>query len=191
VSGLGDRAARYIYMGRVSRPIPLGIAETERDDADRPGARFLQAQPAMPSSAPKCRPPMPPVIGCSRSRRLSTSRTLRTVPKPNSRPYPVRPADSYPRLAKSPTAIDGIRPRKSGSHRTPRRREPDSNPRSRVRKGAMPSSSDHTRVGRTLTLGGGAESSLEGRDIELSVSPSSSGRDRCPKRRCSSSMTSR
>src|SRR6266446_3260697 len=35
----------------------------------------------------------------------------------------------------------------------------------------MPSSSDQTRVGRTLTLGGGAESSLEGRDIELSVSP--------------------
>src|SRR5438309_9907898 len=34
----------------------------------------------------------------------------------------------------------------------------------------MPSSSDQTRVGRTLTLGGGAESSLEGRDIELSVS---------------------
>jgi len=35
----------------------------------------------------------------------------------------------------------------------------------------MPSSSDQTRVGRTLTLGGGAEASLEGRDIELSVSP--------------------
>src|SRR6476620_4683025 len=35
----------------------------------------------------------------------------------------------------------------------------------------MPSSSDQTRVGRTLTLGGGAGSSLEGRDIELSVSP--------------------
>src|SRR6266436_5049983 len=35
----------------------------------------------------------------------------------------------------------------------------------------MPSSSDQTRVGRTLTLGGGAEFSLEGRDIELSVSP--------------------
>src|SRR5205823_8040200 len=35
----------------------------------------------------------------------------------------------------------------------------------------MPSSSDQTRVGRTLILGGGAESSLEGRDIELSVSP--------------------
>src|ERR1700730_7391386 len=35
----------------------------------------------------------------------------------------------------------------------------------------MPSSSDQTRVGRTPTLGGGAESSLEGRDIELSVSP--------------------
>src|SRR5258708_6268296 len=36
----------------------------------------------------------------------------------------------------------------------------------------MPSSSgDQTRVGRTLTLGGGAESSLDGRDIELSVSP--------------------
>jgi hypothetical protein len=31
----------------------------------------------------------------------------------------------------------------------------------------MPSSSDQTRVGRTLTLGGGPE----GRDIELSVSP--------------------
>src|ERR1700731_2245980 len=35
----------------------------------------------------------------------------------------------------------------------------------------MPSSSDQTRVGRTLTLGGGTESSLEGRDIELSLSP--------------------
>jgi hypothetical protein len=35
----------------------------------------------------------------------------------------------------------------------------------------MPSSSDQTRGGRRLTLGGGAESSLEGRDIELSVSP--------------------
>src|ERR1700756_2221626 len=35
----------------------------------------------------------------------------------------------------------------------------------------MPSSSDQTRVGRTPTLGGGAESSLEGRDIELSVAP--------------------
>ena len=31
----------------------------------------------------------------------------------------------------------------------------------------MPSSSDQTRVGRTLTLRGGAEFSLEGRDIEL------------------------
>src|SRR5207249_953153 len=39
-------------------------------------------------------------------------------------------------------------------------------------KWSMPSSSgDQTRVGRTLTLGGGAESSLDGRDIELSVSP--------------------
>jgi hypothetical protein len=35
----------------------------------------------------------------------------------------------------------------------------------------MPSSSDQTRVGRTRTLRGGAESSLKGRDIELSVSP--------------------
>ena len=35
----------------------------------------------------------------------------------------------------------------------------------------MPSSSDQTRVGRTLTLGGGAGSSLEGSDIELLVSP--------------------
>src|SRR5712672_3236716 len=41
----------------------------------------------------------------------------------------------------------------------------------RHEKWSMPSSSDQTRVGRTLTLGGGAESSLEGRDIELSVSP--------------------
>ena len=41
----------------------------------------------------------------------------------------------------------------------------------RQEKWSMPSSSDQTRVGRTLTLGGGAESSLEGRDIELSVSP--------------------
>src|SRR5467141_3618910 len=41
----------------------------------------------------------------------------------------------------------------------------------RQEKWSMPSSSDQTRVGRILTLGGGAESSLEGRDIELSVSP--------------------
>src|SRR6202023_1608288 len=41
----------------------------------------------------------------------------------------------------------------------------------RQEKWSMPSSSDQTRVGRTLTLGGGAEPSLEGRDIELSVSP--------------------
>ena len=41
----------------------------------------------------------------------------------------------------------------------------------RQEKWSMPSSSDQTRAGRTLTLGGGAESSLEGRDIELSVSP--------------------
>src|ERR1700732_2092741 len=41
----------------------------------------------------------------------------------------------------------------------------------RQEKWSMPSSSDQTRVGRTLTLGGGAESSLEGRDVELSVSP--------------------
>jgi hypothetical protein len=41
----------------------------------------------------------------------------------------------------------------------------------RQEKWSMPSSSDQTRGGRTLTLGGGAESSLEGRDIELSVSP--------------------
>jgi len=43
--------------------------------------------------------------------------------------------------------------------------------RNRQEKWSMPSSSDQTRVGRTLTLGGGAESSLEGRYIELSVSP--------------------
>src|SRR5205823_6856025 len=41
----------------------------------------------------------------------------------------------------------------------------------RQEKWSMPSSSDQTRVGRTLTLRGGAESSLEGSDIELSVSP--------------------
>src|ERR1700730_14930492 len=41
----------------------------------------------------------------------------------------------------------------------------------RQEKWSMPSSSDQTRGGRTLTLGGGAESSLGGRDIELSVSP--------------------
>src|SRR5947208_7280120 len=58
------------------------------------------------------------------------------------------------------------------SHRTLRWREQDSNHRSRVRKKwSMPSSGDQTRVGRTPTLGGGAESSLEGRDIELLVSP--------------------
>src|SRR6266436_4983770 len=38
-------------------------------------------------------------------------------------------------------------------------------------KWSMPSSSDQTRVGRTLTLGGGAGSFLESRGIELSVSP--------------------
>src|ERR1700730_867898 len=41
----------------------------------------------------------------------------------------------------------------------------------RQEKWSMPSSGDQTRVGRTLTLGGGAQSSPEGRDIELSVSP--------------------
>src|SRR6202011_3963952 len=41
----------------------------------------------------------------------------------------------------------------------------------RQEKWSMPSSSDQTRGDRTLTLGGDAESSLEGRDIELSVSP--------------------
>src|ERR1700736_1054331 len=41
----------------------------------------------------------------------------------------------------------------------------------RQEKWTKPSSSDQTRVGRTRTLRGGAESSLEGRDIELSVSP--------------------
>src|SRR6476620_8179914 len=36
----------------------------------------------------------------------------------------------------------------------------------------MPSSSDQTRVGRTLALGGGAgSSSQEGRDTEFSISP--------------------
>src|SRR4029077_19708678 len=45
----------------------------------------------------------------------------------------------------------------------------------RQEKWSMPSSSDQTRVGRTLTLGGGAESSLEVRDIELSVSPKDIG----------------
>src|SRR5258705_13189069 len=41
----------------------------------------------------------------------------------------------------------------------------------RQEKWSMPSSSDRTRVGRTLTLGGGAWVFLEGRNIELSVSP--------------------
>src|SRR5882724_9566985 len=41
----------------------------------------------------------------------------------------------------------------------------------RQEKWSMPSSSDQTRGGRTLTLGGGAESSLEGKDIALSVAP--------------------
>jgi hypothetical protein len=41
----------------------------------------------------------------------------------------------------------------------------------RQEKWSMPISSDQTRVGRILTLGGGAEVSLEGGDIELSVSP--------------------
>src|SRR5438874_4789653 len=63
-------------------------------------------------------------------------------------------------------------PPKSGSHRTPRWREPDSNHRSRIRKsGRCQVPAIRPGGGRTLTLGGGAESSLEGRDIELSVSP--------------------
>jgi hypothetical protein len=37
-------------------------------------------------------------------------------------------------------------------------------------KWSMPSSSDQTRVGRTLIFGGGTPVFLEGRDIELSVS---------------------
>ena len=37
-------------------------------------------------------------------------------------------------LAKSPTVIDGIRPRKLSSHRTRRRREMDSNFRFRMRE---------------------------------------------------------
>jgi hypothetical protein len=41
----------------------------------------------------------------------------------------------------------------------------------RQEKWSMPRSSDQTRVGRTLTLGEGAEPSLEGSDIELSISP--------------------
>src|ERR1700730_13698897 len=45
----------------------------------------------------------------------------------------------------------------------------------RQEKWSMPSSSDQTRVGRTLTLRGSAGSSLEGRDIELSVSPKDIG----------------
>jgi hypothetical protein len=49
----------------------------------------------------------------------------------------------------------------------------------RQEKWSMPSSSDQTRVGRTLTLGGGAESSLEGRDIELSVSPKNNRTSPC------------
>src|SRR6478752_2519991 len=55
----------------------------------------------------------------------------------------------------------------------------------RQEKWSMPSSSGQTRVGRTLTLGGGAESSLDGRDIELSVSPKdirTSPYDLCAKR---------
>jgi hypothetical protein len=64
------------------------------------------------------------------------------------------------------------RPWRAPVRQTPWRREPDSNHRSRVRKsGECQVPADQTRVGRTLTLGGGAESSLEGRDIELSVSP--------------------
>jgi hypothetical protein len=40
----------------------------------------------------------------------------------------------------------------------------------RQEKWSKASFSDQTRIGRTLTLGG-AETSLEGRDIQLSVSP--------------------
>src|SRR5438128_1165992 len=56
----------------------------------------------------------------------------------------------------------------------------------RQEKWSMPSSSgDQTRVGRTLTLGGGAEASLDGRDTELSISPKdirTSPYDLCAKR---------
>src|SRR5438132_8857001 len=83
---------------------------------------------------------------------------------------------------KSPTVIGGIRPPKT-------RFAPDSPLEGtgfepsvpHQEKWSMPSSGDQTRVGRTLTLGGGAESSLEGRDIELSVSP----KDFAPRRKTS------
>src|SRR6266404_7664356 len=76
--------------------------------------------------------------------------------------------------------------RKRSSQRTQRWREPDSNHRSRVKKSGRcqvpvirPGSVEH------WTLGGGAESSLEGRDIEPSVSPKdvrTSPYDLCAKR---------
>src|SRR4029077_13745847 len=71
----------------------------------------------------------------------------------------------------SPRAVPAHR-RRNSSLMTLRWREPDSNHRSRVRKsGRCQVPAIQTRVGRTLTLGGGAESSQDGRDIELSVSP--------------------
>src|SRR5438132_10300026 len=46
------------------------------------------------TGSPTRLPPMPHAISCSRWLRSSTSRTLLTAPKPNSRPHPAKPADA-------------------------------------------------------------------------------------------------
>jgi phosphatidylglycerol lysyltransferase len=75
-------------------------------------------------------------------------------------------------LAECPDPIEEFRNFEPSSLRTLRWREPDSNHRSRVRKsGRCQVPAIRPGAGRTLTLGGGAESSLESRDIELLVSP--------------------
>src|SRR6267378_8671093 len=83
-----------------------------------------------------------------------------------------RSLGSARQFGENPNVIDGIRPRNirfaADSPLEGTGFEPSV---PRQEKWSTPSSSDQTRVGRTLTLGGGAESSLEGRDIELSVSP--------------------
>ena len=100
---------------------------------------------------------LPVPIGAGGNRALSTLDQLAEIPEEDiwlakQRAGDVRASSQF--AADSPVEGTGFEP---------------SVPRQE--KWSMPSSSDQTRVGRTLTLGGGAESSLEGRYIELSVSP--------------------
>ena len=101
---------------------------------------------------------LPVPIGAGGNRALSTLDQLAEIPEEDiwlakQRAGDVRASSQF--AADSPVEGTGFEP---------------SVPRQE--KWSMPSSSgDQTRVGRTLTLGGGAESSLDGRDIELSISP--------------------